>query len=422
MSDRRRIAVVGAGVAGITAAWLLGKRHDVTLIERNDYVGGHTNTIDVHEPSGAQVPVDTGFIVCNPRTYPHFYRLMAEWGVQLRDSDMSFGYYCETSGLGYIGPSMREFCRQYGNFFRLAFLRMILEQRRFNRRATADLDAGTLDDTPLESYLQRLGATPYFRNNYLLPMAAAVWSSPDAGMLQFPASTFIRFFHNHGLLDPGNAPTWQTVVGGSQAYVRAFRSRFKGEVLSNAPVRAVERRADGVSVHLKDGETKSFDYVVMAAHADESLAMLTDASGVERHLLSAWSYHHNPTLLHTDASIMPANRRLWASWNYHRRESQSADAPVSITYYMNRLQGLTCERDYFVSLNAGDTVDPAKVIYSVDYAHPAYTPRSIAAQAELKLLNGTNRTYYCGSYMGYGFHEDAVASAAAVAEKWGVTL
>jgi predicted NAD/FAD-binding protein len=422
MSDRNRIAIIGAGVAGITAAWLIGKRHDVTLIERNDYVGGHTNTIDVRDPSGKLLPVDTGFIVCNPVTYPHFYRLMAEWGVTLRDSDMSFGYCCESSGLGYVGPSLREFCRQYGNFFRLAFLRMLLEQRRFNRRASVDLDRGALDDTPLSAYLQSVGASEYFQTNYLLPIAAAVWSSPDAGMLQFPASTFIRFFRNHGLLDPGNAPTWQTVVGGSKAYVLAFRSRFTGEILSNSPVRAVERHSDRVAVHFHHRETRSFDQVVMAAHADESLAMLADASGRERELLSAWTYHRNPAVLHTDRSIMPANRRLWASWNYHRRASQSPDAPVPITYYMNRLQGLKSERDYFVSLNAGDAIDPAKVLYAVVYTHPAYTSRSISTQQELRRLNGSNRTSFCGSYMGYGFHEDAVASAAGVAARWGVTL
>jgi predicted NAD/FAD-binding protein len=335
---------------------------------------------------------------------------------------MSFGYCCESSGLGYVGPSLREFCRQYGNFFRLAFLRMLLEQRRFNRRALVDLDRGSLDDTPLSAYLQRVAATEYFQSNYLLPIAAAVWSSPDAGMLQFPASTFIRFFRNHGLLDPGNAPTWQTVVGGSKAYVLAFRSRFTGEILSNSPVRAVERHSDRVAVHFHHRETRSFDQVVMAAHADESLAMLADASGRERELLSAWTYHRNPAVLHTDRSIMPANRRLWASWNYHRRASRSPDAPVPITYYMNRLQGFKSERDYFVSLNAGDAIDPAKVLYAVDYTHPAYTSRSISAQQELRRLNGSNRTSFCGSYMGYGFHEDAVASAAGVAARWGVTL
>ncbi len=414
--------MVGGGVAGITAAWMLSKVHDVTLIERNDYIGGHTNTIAVQEWGPQTIPVDTGFIVCNPRTYPQFYKLLAEWGVALRDSDMSFGYYCESSGLGYIGPSLREFCQQYQNFLKPAFVRMIFEQRRFNRRVLADLDRNDLNELPLASYLQEVGASPYFLKHYLLPMAAAVWSSPDAGMLQFPAATFLRFSYNHGLLDPRRALKWQTVVGGSQTYVRAFRSRFNGEVISGAPVRAVQRSADGVTVHFQHGEARTFDYVVMAAHADESLALLADASDHERRLLSAWTYHRNPTVLHTDASLVPPNRQLWASWNYYRRAAQSANAPVPITYYMNRLQGLKCERDYFVSLNSGDMVDPSKVIYSTVYTHPAYTSQSIAAQRELKQLNGTNRTYFCGSYMGYGFHEDAVASAAAIAGKWEVTL
>ena len=422
MSGRQRIAIIGAGIAGITAAWLLGKVHDVTLIERNNYIGGHTNTIAVRQASGADLPVDTGFIVCNQKTYPLFNRLLNEWGVALRDSDMSFGYCNETTGLAYVGPSMREFCQQYQNFFKPAFLRMLLEQRRFNRRAVADLKRGVLDDTPLADYLKQVGATPYFLENFLLPLGAAVWSSPDNGMLQFPASTFVRFFHNHGMLDPGNAPTWQTVVGGSNAYVKAFRARFAGEVICDVPVRSIERRVDGVSLQFENGNTQSFDHVVMAAHADESLAMLTDATEQERHLLSAWTYHRNPTLLHTDASVMPADRRLWASWNYFRRSSQSADAPVPITYYMNRLQGLKTDGDYFVSLNADHLIDPAKVIRSIQYTHPAYTSRSIAAQREIKALNGSNRTSFCGAYLGYGFHEDGVASAAAVAERWGVKL
>jgi predicted NAD/FAD-binding protein len=422
MSSRLRIAVVGAGIAGITAAYLLGKKHDVTLIERNAYTGGHTHTIVVREESGADVPVDTGFIVCNPKTYPRFYRLLGEWGVPLRDSDMSFGYFCDRSKLGYIGPSLREFLGQYRNFFKPAFLGMIVEQRRFNRRAAVDLDSGILDDLPLGSYLARIGATPYFQTHYLLPIAAAVWSSPDGGMLDFPAASFVRFLSNHGLLTPNRQPIWQTVVGGSHEYVRAFRLRFKGELLENSPVRNVVRNTQGVMIHFQQGDSRSFDRVVMAAHADESLALLGDATDDERRLLSAWSYHQNPTVLHTDASVLPSDRRLWASWNYRRREAASALSPAPITYYMNRLQGLRCQRDYFVTLNAGDAIDPAAVIYSVNYTHPAYTARSFAAQRELKQRNGSRHTFFCGSYMGYGFHEDAVASAAAIAEQWGVTL
>jgi predicted NAD/FAD-binding protein len=249
-----------------------------------------------------------------------------------------------------------------------------------------------------------------------------VWSSPDAGMLDFPAGTLVRFLGNHGLLTPNHQPTWQSVVGGSHEYVRAFRSKFKGEVLENSPVHAVLRNTGGVAIHFHQGDSRSFDRVVMAAHADETLALLGDATDDERRLLSAWSYHQNPTVLHTDASVLPPDRRLWASWNYRRSEAASALAPVPITYYMNRLQGLKCKRDYFVTLNAGDSIDPAAVIYSVNYTHPAYTSRSFAAQRELKQLNGSRHTFFCGAYLGHGFHEDAVASAAAIAEKWGVTL
>jgi len=417
-----RIAVVGAGIAGITAAYLLGKRHDVTLIEKNNYIGGHTNTIAVVDEPRRTLPIDTGFIVCNPDTYPLFYRLLHEWGVTLRDSDMSFGYFCEQTRLGYVGPSLLGLLRGYRNTLSPAFLRLLLERRRFNRRASSDLNRGLLDHLRLDAYLERVGATPYFVKHYLLPLAAAVWSSPDADMLQFPARAFLQFLQNHGMLAVGRRPQWQTVVGGSQAYVRAFRSQFRGTIIENAPAHSITRQPDGVSVHLRQRDPMTFDHVVMAAHADESLAMLTDANEAERDLLSAWSYHRNTAQLHTDASVMPSNRRLWASWNYRSTQGGTSRAPVSVTYHMNRLQGLRSKRDYFVSLNAVGQVRPASVIYSVDYAHPAYTSRGVEAQGGLQRLNGSRRTHFCGSYMGYGFHEDAVASAVAVAGKLGVSL
>jgi len=422
LTSPQRIAVVGGGIAGITAAYLLGKRHEVTLFERNNYVGGHTNTIMVDDGSGRELPVDTGFIVCNAKTYPLFYRLLAEWGVSLRDSDMSFGYFCERTALGYVGPSLREFLGQFTNFFSPAFLHMLIEQRRFNRRALADLATGEVDDVTLGAYLDRIGASEYFKDNYLLPLAAAVWSSPDVGMLEFPASTFLRFFKNHGMLNLHERPMWQTVVGGSQAYVRAFQAMFRGQVLVNAPVRTVRREAGHVIVQCEGHGEKAFDRVVMAAHADESLALLETPSDAERSLLSAWGYHRNRTVLHTDASMMPRNRKLWASWNYHRRANANPEAPVPITYYMNRLQGLKSKRDYLVTLNAGSAIDPASVIYEIEYTHPAYTARSIDAQQQLRDLNGTQHTYFCGSYLGHGFHEDAVASAVEVAGKLGVAF
>jgi predicted NAD/FAD-binding protein len=298
---------------------------------------------------------------------------------------------------------------------------MLLEQRRFNRRAAEDLRNDAIGDATLGEYLERLGASEYFSRHYLVPIAAAVWSSPDEDMLRFPARAFIRFFANHGMLALRHRPTWQTVVGGSQAYVRAFRSKFQGAIRTNSPVTAIARSTDGVMVRT-NGNTEVFDRVVLATHADESLALVTDASPGETNLLSAWKYHRNPVLLHTDASVLPKDRRLWASWNYCRKSGAPSTGPLQVTYYMNRLQGLKSERDYFVSLNASAIVDPSSIIYSIEYAHPGYSSSSFAAQTGLRSLNGTNLTYYCGSYMGYGFHEDAVASSVDVAARLGVSL
>lgn len=419
--EQVKIAVIGAGVAGITAAYLLGKRHEVTLIERNDYLGGHTNTITVEE-DGREVAVDTGFIVCNPRTYPLFYRLLGEWGVSLRDSDMSFGFCCERSGLGYVGPSLREFLRKPSNVFNLRLMGMIREQRRFGRRAAADLERGALHGLALGEYLQQIGASAFFIENYLIPIAAAVWSSPDTDMSRFPADSFIRFLANHGMLVLRHRPTWQTVVGGSNTYVKAFRSLFRGRVLTRAPVRSVRREDDGVSVSVQDRDAERFDYVVLATHADESLALLADVTDAERHALSAWRYWENDTQLHSDASVMPTDRRLWASWNYHRRADADPAKPLTMTYYMNRLQGLRSKRDYLVSLNADERIDPEEVIYSVKYTHPGYTARSIEAQRELREMNGSRRTFFCGAHMRYGFHEDAVASAVDVTRHFEIDL
>jgi predicted NAD/FAD-binding protein len=419
--EQVKIAVIGAGVAGITAAYLLGKRHEVTLIERNDYLGGHTNTITVQE-DGHEVAVDTGFIVCNPRTYPLFYRLLEEWGVSLRDSDMSFGFSCKRSGLGYVGPSLREFLRKPSNLFNLRLLRMIREQQRFGKRAAADLDRGALQRLTLGEYLGQIGASPFFIENYLIPIAAAVWSSPDSDMSRFPAHTFIRFLANHGMLVLRHRPQLQTVVGGSHAYVKAFRSLFRGRVLTKAPVQSVRREDDGVFVSVRDRETERFDYAVLATHADESLSLLADATDAEAEALSAWRYWENDVQLHTATSVLPVDRRLWASWNYHRRADADPATPLTMTYYMNRLQGLRSKRDYLVSLNAGEGVDPEEVIYSVLYTHPGYTARSLEAQRELREMNGSRRTFFCGAHMRYGFHEDAVASAVDVTRHFGIDL
>lgn len=421
-ATRLKIAVVGGGVAGVTAAFLLARRYEVTLLERERYVGGHTNTIEVTEPDGRTLPVDTGFIVCNAKNYPLFYRLLDLWEVPRRDSDMSFGFWCEAGGIGYTGPWVRQFLRRPSNLLDRRLLGMVLTQRRFNRRALRDLEGGEVGEVSLGAYLQRVGVGDFFVRHYLLPLSASVWSSPDRDMLDFPARTFLRFFANHGLLQLGDFPTWQTVVGGSAAYVRAFGARFAGRVMTGAEVVRVRREDGGVTVTLADGSDHRFDKVVLASHADQSLALLADPTEREQALLGAWRYHRNHTVLHSDVSVMPPDRRVWASWNYVRPADAGEDEPVPITYHMNRLQGLVSERDYLVSLNLRRPVDPGAVIYEVDYTHPVFTERSVATQAALRELGGTHDTFFCGSYLGYGFHEDAVASAVAVAEKLGVGL
>lgn len=419
--EQLNIAVIGGGIAGITAAYLLSKKHTVTLLERNDYVGGHTNTIPVSEENRV-LPVDTGFIVCNPNTYPTFYRLLAEWGVSLRDSDMSFGFYCDQTGVRYAGPEVRDFLRKPSNILSPKLLWMIRTQRRFNRCAAADLENGTLKGLSLREYLKKNSINEFFIEHYLIPLAASVWSSPDADIAHFPAETFIRFFANHGLLDIRKRPTWQTVVGGSSAYINAFRTHFRGQMFTDSPVQSVTREDGGVWVTLRNQEATRYDHVVLASHADESLALLTDPTDAERTALSSWRYQENHVQLHTDHAVMPADRRLWSSWNYRRRSMTNSTSPVNITYYMNRLQGLETPTDYFVSLNSKGNVDPKKVIYSIDYTHPAYTSRSIDSQQEIRSLNGTQNTWYCGAYMRYGFHEDAVVSANDVAFQFGISI
>jgi len=413
-----RVGVIGAGISGITAAYLIGQRHDVTLIERCDRIGGHTNTIVLEEESGP-LPVDIGFIVCNPQTYPHFYRLLREWNVDLRDTEMSFGFHCEATGVGYVGPSVREFLRKPANMFSLALLGLLREQRRFNRRASDDLAAGDVGDRTLAEYLKCVGASRFFIDHYLVPLAASVWSSPDGDMLQFPAATFLRFFANHGMLNFRERPRWQTIRGGSHAYLKAFLARFRGQLATNAPVSSIIRDETGVTVCIEGSNSHRFDHVVLATHADVSLRLLSDATPDERFALSAWNYHCNRVHLHTDSSVMPADRRLWASWNYHRRDNADVRAPVTITYWMNRLQGLGSAQDYFVSLNAEGRLDPDRILHAAEFSHPGYTPRSVDAQERLRALSGARRTHFCGAHMRYGFHEDGVASAVDVARFFG---
>ncbi len=421
-SSNLHIAVIGGGVAGLTTALLLQERHAVTLYEKNDYIGGHTNTIAIPDGADAGTPVDTGFIVLNNKTYPLFNKLLRRLECPVRDSDMSFGYYDETSGLQYAGTDLAGLFAQPQNVLKPSYWRFLLEIARFCKTARADLAAGRLTGMTVGDYLDQHGYSAFTRNAYILPMAGAIWSSSLKDIEGFPAEMMIRFWENHGLLSLEDRPQWMTVVGGSRSYVTRAIARLRGSVRVRAAVRSIRRAADGVRVEADGNAPAKFDAVVIAAHADEARAMLADPTDDERRLLGAWRYLPNLTHLHTDESLMPPNRRAWASWNYRRSPAVDAASPVSVTYHMNRLQGLKTERQYFVSLNAPRPPRAETIIREIHYTHPLYTFEAMQSQSELPKLNGVNRTFFCGSYFGYGFHEDAVRSGVQVARAFGIDL
>lgn len=407
---RQRVAVIGGGVAGIVAAHRLQKTHDVTLLEQSDYLGGHTHTIAVPDGPDAGTPIDTGFIVFNEATYPHFIRFLEELGVPSRRTEMSFGFQCVQSGLVYAGNDLNGLFAQRSNLINPQFYRFLLEIGRFSRQATLDLDTGQ-DLGTLEQWTRRHRFLPYMVENYLKPMAAAIWSCPAGQVAAFPARAFLLFFRNHGLLSFRNRPSWRTVSGGSWSYVKAFTGKFTGTIRLGAGVERLDRTDDGVLVTCKEGVRERFDQVVIATHADQALQLLGDPTPEERRLLGPWRYEANSTVLHTDLSVLPPMRRAWACWNFRREAGKGADRPVYVTYGMNLLQGLTTQRQYLVTLNRPGNYDESTVIARMIYHHPVYTADSMATQPELSSLNGVNHTWFCGSYFGYGFHEDAVRSS-----------
>lgn len=417
-----RVAVVGAGVAGLTAALLLRERHRVTLFEQNDYVGGHTNTIAIPEGPDAGTPVDTGFIVLNDKTYPLFNRLLSRLSVSTRWSDMSFSYFDERTGLQYAGTGVSGLFAQRRNLFRPSYWRFLREIVRFCHTARRELAENKLAGLTVAQFLDRGGFGREVRETYIYPMASAIWSSSLKEIETFPAEMMIRFWENHGLLSLEDRPRWMTVVGGSQSYVRKALDLLKGNYHVNARVERIERPSDSVRLKVKGSDWLTFDAVVIAAHADETLSTLADPSEDERRLLGAWRYSRNRTVLHSDESVMPPSRRAWASWNYRRHAHLDAQNPVTVTYHMNRLQGLKTSRQYFVTLNYPSPLPPERIIREIVYTHPLYTFEALASQRELPRLNGLRRTFFCGSYFGYGFHEDAVRSAVNVGRIFGIEL
>ena len=417
-----KIAVVGAGAAGIVASYLLQRRHEITLYDRNDYIGGHTHTIVLEKGDDAGTPVDTGFIVFNDKTYPTFLRFLAQLGVEKQNSTMCFSYFDERTGLSYGSQTLDSLFAQRRNACRPSFWMMISGILHFNHHTPRRLLEGRLKGFTLGQYLSACRYNPHFIEKYLLPMCASVWSAPDVQMLDFPMETFARFFLNHGLFSIIRHPQWYTVKGGSHEYVKAFSKTFSGRLLPNTPIRSVRRVNGNVLIKAENGSEDAYDKVVLACHADESFSLLTDPSPEESRLFGAWSYSRNRTILHTDISFLPSNPKVWSSWNYVRTSGVETGSPVMLTYHMNRLQNLSARNQYCVTLNPKKAVERNLVIREMMYTHPVYTPGALSSQSGINELNGQRDTYYCGSYLGYGFHEDAVKSAVAVARSFGIEL
>jgi predicted NAD/FAD-binding protein len=416
-----RIAVIGSGISGSLAARLLSDDHDIHVFEANSYVGGHTHTSDV-SAFGRTLTVDTGFMVFNERTYPHFVHLLRLLGVRAQDTDMSFSVHCDASGLEYQGSTLNGLFAQRRHLASPRFQRLLFDIVRFNRRATGALARDELDDAqPVADFLRRVRTGDLFLSHYLLPMTGAIWSTRPERMLEFPAKFLIGFLHNHGLLQIFGRPQWKTVVGGARAYMNALTEPFRSRIRLNCRVTSVRRFAEGVGITtVSEDRPETFDAVVFASHADQTLEMLADASPQEHEALSAFPYQVNDAVLHTDRGRMPQRRRAWASWNY--RIPARHDDAVTVTYDLNRLQNLGAPAPLMLTLNDGGHVSEQHIIRRFTYAHPAYEARSVGAQQRIAALNGVNRTYFCGAYCGYGFHEDGVNSALAVAKCFGKSL
>lgn len=413
-----KIAVVGTGIAGnVVAHRLHAAGHEIAVFESDDRVGGHTHTHRI-ELDGEAHAIDTGFIVFNDRTYPHFVALLDELGVASQETSMSFSVRNDRRGLEYNGTSLDGLFAQRRNLVRPSFLAMLAGIARFHREAPALL-AREAPEVTLGEYLEAHGFRGRFVDDYLVPMGASIWSTDPRRMLGFPARFFVRFLHNHGMLTVNDRPTWRVVRGGSARYVEKLTAPWQDRIRLGCPVERVRRRPDGVLVKARGLADERFDHVFLACHADQALALLADPTPAEREVLGALPYQRNEALLHTDTSLLPRRRRAWAAWNYHVLPGgEQRGAGVALTYNMNILQGIESRHTFCVTLNASGHVDPARVIARLAYDHPLFTPEGVGAQQRHREVSGAphardpvGRTHYCGAYWRYGFHEDGVVSA-----------
>lgn len=403
-----KIGIVGSGISGLGAAHYLAKQNDVTVFEAAGYAGGHTNTIQVTEER-RQFPVDTGFIVFNDKTYPELLKLFNELNIAWGESDMSFSVNNRHTGLQWAGQNTGTVFAQKRNLFNLRFIQMLRQALRIFKEAESELNLIPPQET-MRQYLDRKKYNDYFRRNFILPMGSAVWSTPLEQMLDFPALTFLHFFRNHGFLETGQSVFWRYVKGGSDSYVKRILENKKIEIRLNEPVRAVSRHGGKAQIKTDKG-TLSFDKVIVACHAPQAVRICEDLSDKERNILSSFQYVPNEAILHTDESVMPSNRKAWASWNF----KIMPDLSTGTVYWMNRLQSLDSKKNYFVSINEPEPVSDRHIIRKISYEHPLFDTKAILAQKEFASLNQTGPVYFCGAYTRYGFHEDGLMSGVAAA-------
>lgn len=412
-----KIAIVGTGISGLTAAYLLQHEHDITVFESEDRLGGHTATMDV-SVAGKQYAIDTGFIVYNDWTYPNFIRLMDSLGVSSKPTEMSFSVSCDGSGLEYGGNNLNTLFAQRRNLLKPSYWKMIRDILRFNKEAVIDLESGAIDEAmTLGDYLQAKGYGKTFINQYLIPMGSAIWSASTSSMLEFPLLFFVRFFKNHGLLSVNNRPQWRVIKGGSSAYLKPLTQGFADKIRLASAVIKVRRLEGCVELDLLNGSTEQFDQLILACHSDQALALLEDCSATENTILKAMPYQQNEVVLHTDDRLLPKKNLAWSSWNYWLRAEHQSRAVL--TYDMNILQGFDAPQTFCVTLNATDAIDPNKILGRYNYSHPVFSLASLAAAQRWQEINGVNKTWFCGAYWANGFHEDGVVSGIKVAKALG---
>lgn len=417
--ETQSVAIIGTGIAGMSAAWMIARHHDVTVFEKNHRLGGHSNTVETPVAEGT-IPVDTGFIVFNDRNYPNLVALFEHLDVETSDSDMSFAASIDDGALEYSGSDLNGLIGRRRNVFNLRYWRMIRDILRFYREAPKLLypepgaDVGATEDISLGEYLEQHRYSAAFIEDHLLPMGAAIWSTKASDMLAYPARAFVRFFDSHGLLTLTDRPQWKSVISGSRSYVKKLTAPYRDAIRLGSGAMRVRRDGEKVVVTDEQGHARHFDHVVIAAHADEALTMLEDPDGNEQSILGAFQYTDNRAVLHKDASLMPHRRRVWSSWNYLSETGASDDGALCVTYWMNKLQQLQTREDIFVTLNP--MREPAAIVKCFDYQHPLFNTAALAAQSRLSQIQGSRNTWFCGAYFGHGFHEDGLQSGLAVGE------